>query len=157
MCTQAHSTAFNAHSKALTHTQSAFNRVQPRSMLTQRRSRALRVHSTVFNHIQLCSSAFNTHSKAFTCTQAHSSTFTRVQWWSHSLKGIQSGQTAKGPIDMCLNMRSMRNPYIFAPNIRWMFFNIPWVDVIRPKTNDIKIQYWEGENLIDDQNNIDLT
>ena len=126
---------------------SAFNRIQCSL-------KCIHMHS---GHIQPCSSVFNAHSKAFTCTQACSSAFTCIQWWSHSLKGIQSGQTAKGPIDTCLNMRSMRKPFIFASNVRWMFFNAPWLDVIRQKTNDVILQYWEGGNLIGNQNNIDRT
>jgi hypothetical protein len=139
--------SIHAHSECVQPCSTVFNRVQCSL-------RGVHAHSEC---IQPCSSAFNTRSNAFTCTQGCSSTFTRVQWCSHSVKGIQSGQKTKGPIDMCSNTRSMRNPYIFAPNVCWMSFNVPWLDVIRQKTNDMKLQYWEGENLIGDQNIIDCT
>ena len=97
------SSAFNAHSKVFMHTQ-MFNHVQPCSMVTQ----SVNEHS---EHVQPCSSWFNTCSEHSCALRVHSSTFEHVQWWSHSLKGIQFGQTTKGPIDMCLNTRSMRKPY----------------------------------------------
>jgi hypothetical protein len=163
MCTHFHMAISNwVHSVTFRLTQRCLctlKRIQMHSMLTQRHSRTLRAHLTVFSciqcslkgihvhseHIQPFSSAFSTHSKAFMHTEPHSSMFTLVQWWSHSLKGIQSGQTAKGPIDMCLNRRSMRNSYIFAPNVHWMFFKILWLDVICQQMNDVKHQFgrWE--------------
>ena len=44
---------------------------------------------------------------------------------------------------MCINMQSMRKPFFFAPNARWMFFNVLGLDIIRQKTNDVKLQNWE--------------
>ena len=129
------------------------------------------VHSGAFNHIQCSlkgihahsehihtrSSAFNTCSKMFSHTQ---SGFMHVQFWSMVVtltKRHLVSQATKGPMDMCLNRQSMRKPYVNGHNVCWMFFNIPWLDIICQKTNDIKLNHWEGENEIGNQNNIDLT
>ena len=131
-CTQACLTAFSAHPKAFMHTQSAFNRIQYSL-------KGVHAHS---EHIQVCSSMFK-----------------HVQWWSHKLKGIQTGQTAKGSIDTCLDMKCIWTLDTFASNVVRMFFNVLWLNIICQKTNNKwhKLQYWEGGNLIGNQNNNDHT
>jgi len=78
-----YSVAFSLHNCVHAHS-IAFNRVQFCSMLTQRRSHTL-------NRIQ-------SHS---ILAQSPSRSLKHVQWWSHSRKGIQSGQTTKDPMQMC--------------------------------------------------------
>ena len=108
MCTQVHSTAFNAHSKAFACTQSTFNHVQLHSMLTQRHSCTLRECSTMFKRVQYSLKGVHVHSstfyhvhtcsKAFMCTQfcaeisskVHSVMFRLTQRHSHALKCMQS-------------------------------------------------------------------
>ena len=46
-------------------------------------------------------------------------------------------------MDVCLNMPSMKKPYVFAHNVRLVFINVPQLDIIGQKMNDIKLQYWD--------------
>jgi hypothetical protein len=127
------------HSRTLKH-------VQSHSILTQRHSCALKciqLYSAVFNWVQLGSLLAQRCSSALKC----------VQWWSLSLKGIQSGQKNKGPMDMCLNMWSMRKPHRFALNVHWMFFNVQWLYRFtkRRMTSNVNIGKRFVENEIGDE------
>jgi hypothetical protein len=98
------------------------------------------MHSIAFNHIQCSLKGIQKHSSVSDRVQLHSIRFNCIQYllkgihmhsseFSGGHKGIQSSQITKGPMDMCLNMQSIRKPHRFAPNVRWMFINVPWLDL----------------------------
>ena len=79
--------------------------------------KGVHAHSSTFNHVQCslkhiqsCLVEFNWVQQHSLLAKMHSHTLQVIQWQLHSLKGIQFSQTTKGPMDMCLNMQSMRKP-----------------------------------------------
>ena len=79
-CLQVDSVTFNTHSKVFTGTQSTFKCIQVHSMLAQRRSHTLIVHSSAFNRIHTRSTTFaSTHFHEGISSSLHSVTFRLMQ------------------------------------------------------------------------------